>query len=142
MDTQSMQTDLVIANKVEELTRVAEFLEELGDKWDLPPALVMQVNLALEETLTNTIFYGYDDQIVHDIAMHFGLSGNRLTIAITDDGHEFDPTSRMDPDVSLPAEERPIGGLGIFLIKKVMDEVDYQRKNNRNHLFLTKYIDK
>jgi serine/threonine-protein kinase RsbW len=57
-----------------------------------------------------------------------------------DDGREYDPTLKADPDITLPVEERPIGGLGIFLIKKIMDQVEYLRKDNRNFLMLTKNI--
>lgn len=135
-----MDKVLQVSNQMDELTRVAGFLEELGEEWELPMSLVFSLNLVLEEALTNTILYGYDDENEHAIELHFNLAGDELSLSIVDDGHEYDPTLKADPDITLPAEEREIGGLGIFLIKKMMDTVEYQRKENRNYLNLTKNI--
>ena len=132
---------LRLDNKIDELTRVEGFLEELGDEWELPMPLLFSLNLVLEEALTNIISYGFDDELQHTIEIDFIKTGEELTISIIDDGHEYDPTLKSDPDITLPAEERPIGGLGIFLIKKIMDTVNYQRKDNRNYLILTKIIE-
>lgn len=131
---------LQVNNQVDELTRVAGFLEELGEEWGLAMPLIFSLNLVLEEALTNIISYGYDDESMHTIKIYFRKNGEVLSISIIDDGHEYDPTLRSDPDITLSAEERPVGGLGIFLIKKVMDNVEYQRKENQNYLILTKNI--
>ena len=133
---------LILGNRVEELTKMETFLEELGTDWNLPMPLVLNLNLALEEAITNIMFYGYDDEESHTILIEFSRTDNQLTIHIIDDGHEYDPTARLDPDITLAAEDRPIGGLGIFLIKKVMDQVDYERKENKNYLKLNKRIEK
>ncbi|MFO7616871.1 MAG: ATP-binding protein [Bacteroidales bacterium] len=140
MDT-TKNKQLILNNQVEELSRVEGFLEELASDWGLPLSLVLSLNLALEEAITNIIFYGYDDDGPHTILVDFTKASNQLKINIVDDGHEYDPTARPDPDITLAAEERPVGGLGIFLIKKVMDQVEYQRKDNKNHLMLTKRIE-
>jgi len=132
---------LQIVNQIGELVRIEAFLEELGDSWEFPLPLVMSLNLVLEEAVTNIVQYGYDDTAEHFIDLLFGLEGDRLTITLVDDGHEYDPTAREDPDIHLPAGERPIGGLGIFLIRKIMDTVVYQRKENKNYLILTKKIE-
>ncbi len=129
---------LLVSNQVDELPRVEAFLEEASEEWDLSVPLVYRLNLALEEALANIIAYGYDDKNHHEIEIELVKATGDLTITIKDDGHEYNPTLKADPDVSLPAEEREIGGLGIFLIKKIMDKVEYQRKENRNHLILTK----
>jgi anti-sigma regulatory factor (Ser/Thr protein kinase) len=102
--------------------------------------LVFSLNLVLEEALTNTILYGYDDENRHEIEVIFSKDGDILSVTIADDGHEYDPTLKEDPDITLAAEDRPIGGLGIFLIKKIMDTVEYRRKENKNYLILTKNI--
>jgi len=136
-----MDKVLLVNNKIEELTKVAQFMEDLGEEWGLPVPLVFSLNLVLEEALTNTISYGFDDDGNHTIEIHFSKTGSLLSIIITDDGHEYDPTQKKDPDISLAAEERPIGGLGIFLIKKIMDTVRYKRTDNRNNLILTKNIE-
>jgi serine/threonine-protein kinase RsbW len=133
--------DLKIVNQIGELVRIEAFLEELGDTWGFPMPLVMSLNLVLEEAVTNIVQYGYDDTGEHFIDLIFGLEGDLLTITIIDDGHEYDPTAKEDPDITLPAGERPIGGLGIFLIRKIMDTVVYQRKANKNYLILTKKIE-
>jgi len=140
MNTETLHTEIQIVNQIDELSRIAGFLDELAEEWDLPMPLVMSINLVLEEALTNVILYGFDDENKHSIKIEFGKSGDLLTISIIDDGHEYDPTLKEDPDITLAADERPIGGLGIFLIKKIMDTVEYQRINSNNHLILTKNI--
>jgi len=94
----------------------------------------------LEEAVSNVIFYAFDDEKEHDIKIVISLENKILSIEIIDDGKPFDPTARKEPDVSLPAEDRPIGGLGIFLIRKMMDNVTYTRHNNLNTLTLLKNI--
>jgi anti-sigma regulatory factor (Ser/Thr protein kinase) len=140
MNTETLHTEIQIVNQIDELSRIAGFLDELAEEWDLPMPLVLSINLVLEEALTNVILYGFDDENKHTISIEFGKSGDLLTISIIDDGHEYDPTLKEDPDITLAADERPIGGLGIYLIKKIMDIVEYQRINSKNHLILTKNI--
>lgn len=141
MDKISADKILQVKNQIDELTRVAVFIEELGDEWELPIPLVFSLNLVLEEALTNTILYGFDDENQHTIDVLFNKTGDVLHISIVDDGHEYDPTLKDDPDITLAAADRPIGGLGIFLIKKIMDTIEYQRKENKNYLILTKTIE-
>ncbi len=141
MNTQPERTILKIENQIGELARLEEFLERLSEEWDLSVPFVMAVNLALEEALTNTISYGFDDSLVHIIEISFGKSEKELSIVISDDGRPYDPTLKEDPDITLAATDRPIGGLGIYLIKKTMDKVAYERKGNRNHLILTKILE-
>ena len=131
---------LRVVNQIGELSRVEVFLEELAEEWSLPTPFVFSINPVLEEALTNIILYGFDNDSQHTIDVCFTKTGNELSISIFDDGHEYDPTLKTDPDITLPLDERPIGGLGIFLVKKIMDKVEYQRKENRNILILTKNI--
>lgn len=140
MDKKSKEKFLRVSNQIDELTRVQVFLEELGDEWEMPVALVMSINLVMEEALTNTILYGYDDDNAHTIEVTFALNGDHLMITLVDDGHAYDPTLKKDPDITAAAEDRNIGGLGIFLIKKIMDKVEYTRIGNENYLILTKNI--
>lgn len=130
--------EIVIRNNVDELSILAVKIEELAEKWELPMALTMNLNLVLEEAVSNVIFYAFNPDEKHDINISLSLELNKLTIEITDDGIAFDPTLREQPDLTLPAEERPIGGLGIFLISKIMDSVIYSRQNNMNKLTLIK----
>ena len=131
---------IVIMNKVDELPILAVKIEGLAEKWELPMALTMNLNLVLEEAVSNVIFYAFKDQEKHEINISLSLEKNTLAIEITDEGIAFDPTLREQPDLTLSAEERPVGGLGIFLISKIMDTVNYSRNNNQNKLTLTKNI--
>lgn len=130
----------VIENQVRELTTVAELIMELSQKWELSPALAMNINLVIEEALTNIIFYAFPDNGKHEIKVSVALTNHQLTIKITDDGIPFNPLSQQQPDITLPAEERPVGGLGIFLISQMMDKMHYSRQHNQNILKLNKRI--
>ncbi len=132
---------LTIHNKIEELNKVAEFVEQIGEQMSLSPALVMNLNLVLEETISNVILYSYKDlPETKPIEIAAWRSDDNLVFSITDSGAEFDPTLKGDPDITLSAEERPIGGLGIFLVKQIMNEVEYQRVNGNNVLTMAKKI--
>ena len=140
MNRDTFNSVLRVENRLDELTRVASFLNDLGVEWTLSERLVNSLNLVLEEALTNIILHGFNDENRHIIEINFNKSGMEIFISIIDDGIAFDPTIKQDPDILLSAEERPIGGLGVFLIKSMMDKVDYQRVDGRNILNLTKII--
>lgn len=130
----------VFQNELSELNKLSDKLEMLGDEWDLSSGIVMNVNLALEELVTNTIFYGIKDDNPHVISVSFQLDEYVLSVEIRDDGIPFNPLEMKEPDVDLPAEEREIGGLGIFLVKKVMDSFDYCREGHYNVITLKKKL--
>jgi serine/threonine-protein kinase RsbW len=130
----------VIENQIGELSSLAEKIDELAEEWKLSPGLAINLNLVIEEAVSNIIFYAFKDKQKHDIEISVSLENNRLTIKITDDGIPFNPLAQQQPDINLPAEERPIGGLGIFLISQIMDEMKYERNKNNNILTLTKSI--
>ena len=137
---ENMQT-LIISNKLEELSKVTQFIEQIGEEMSLSPALVMNLNLVMEEAISNVILYAYQDtQDTRQITITVSRKFDKLILNIIDDGAAFDPTLKEDPDINLPAEERPVGGLGIFLIKRIMDEVEYLRVNKNNVLTLVKKI--
>ena len=129
---------LQVDNNIDELSRIADFIEQLGGEWSFQPSLTFQLNLVLEEAFANIVSYGYDDVEVHRVEILFSYSNPELSITICDDGHEYDPTQRAELDITLPAEERPVGGLGIYLIRKFMDSVEYRRIDNKNYLILSK----
>jgi serine/threonine-protein kinase RsbW len=135
-----MQKHFNINNNIEQLPILAEELEKLGEEWQLDMLVVTNLNLALEEAISNIIFYAYDDNDEHEIMIKAIKKDKLIVLTITDDGTPFDPTKKEEPDVSLSAEERQIGGLGIFLIHKIMDTVEYKRENEKNILTLTKSI--
>jgi len=130
----------MVNNQIDELARVAVFMEETGDDWNFPMSLVLNLNLVLEEALTNIILYGFEGDARHTIEVHLKKTGDDLSIEIIDDGKAFDPTNVADPDITLSVENRAVGGLGIFLIRKIMDTVEYKRIANKNNLILKKNI--
>jgi len=140
MVTQMKEETIHIKNKVDQLSVLAEKLEQLGEKWELPLPLVTNLNLVLEEAVSNIIFYAYDDEKQHQIDILINIDNDVLTIMIIDDGKPFDPTQSKTPDINLPAEEREIGGLGIFLMGKIMDTLKYKREEQKNILTLKKSL--
>ena len=133
-----MHKKLIVKNNISELERLEDFLEDLQKKWNLPASLMPSVNLALEEALTNVIFYAFEKDSEHEIELDFKRKNNQLTMVISDNGKPYDPTAKTDPDINLSVENRPIGGLGIFLIKQVMDKISYQRNGNLNKFTMVK----
>lgn len=136
-----MEQHFQLVNKMEELNRLTPWLEDLGEEWSIPMPQLLSINVVLEEALSNVIFYGFKDTEEHHIDIHFTLEGSTLSILIVDDGLEFDPTLKSDPDLSLSVEDIPIGGLGIYMIKKIMNTVEYHRENQKNYLLLKKTIE-
>lgn len=139
MSTSSHLT-LSLKNDLAEITRASAAVEELGERHDATPDAIYAINLALEEVLTNTISYGYDDGAAHEIVVEFNLQENELTVTLTDDARPFDPLQAPAPDVNAALEDRPIGGLGIHLVKTMMDGMRYRREQEKNILTLIKKI--
>ncbi len=140
MDKAMERHTLTLTNKISELEKIRDGLERLGEEWGIDPQTCMSVNLALEEAFTNIVNYAFENNDPQEIVIDMNKADDRLSITITDEGRPYDPTQNPEPDTSLPAEERPIGGLGIFLIRKIMDEVAYERNGNKNHLTLVKQL--
>jgi anti-sigma regulatory factor (Ser/Thr protein kinase) len=140
MEENEHTLSLRLSNELGELSRLQEVIESLPGRMNLPPGMIMPINLALEEAFTNIVNYAFNDKDPHAIGVDITRREKRLEIRITDDGRPYDPTAREDPDVALPAEDRKVGGLGIFLIKKIMDEVVYRRENEKNILTLIKSL--
>ena len=130
---------LCIASDLSELERLHDAVAELGEAGDWPPDLVYQVDLVLEELIVNTVNYGYDDDARHEIEVTLTSDEDVFTVEIIDDGHAFNPLSDgPEPDLDAGIEDRPIGGLGIHLMRVMMDDVHYRREENKNHLTLIK----
>src|SRR6185436_19483438 len=98
------------------------------------------VNLALDELVTNVIKYGYDDADEHRIQVTVTVDGGLLTLSMDDDGKPFNPLEAPPPDLDLPIEERPIGGLGVFIVRSLADSLAYRREQGHNILTLTKKL--
>src|SRR4051794_9450263 len=118
-------TAIELKNDLAELERLAAALAEFGNRHALPARLVSELNLALEEIITNIISYGFEDSAAHTIRIELQLTDRLLTTRVEDDGRPFDPLDAGEPDVSAALEDRPVGGLGILLVRKLMDHVVY-----------------
>ncbi|MBQ8099823.1 MAG: SpoIIE family protein phosphatase [Paludibacteraceae bacterium] len=131
---------LVMRNDIRQIPTLAEWVEELH----VPSQLNMPINLALEETVSNVMLYAYpgrnDGKVFVEYTETEDAQGKRLIFTVSDSGIAFDPTQKAEPDISLPAEDREIGGLGIHLVRQLMDEIRYERTSNKNILTLVKHI--
>ena len=131
---------ITLPNDVESVPRLASFIEEVAERQGADMSVIMSINLALEEAVVNVMNYAYPEGTRGEIDITASFSDNTLIFTISDAGAPFDPTKVSDPDTSLSAEDRPIGGLGIHLVRQIMDEVAYRYENNRNMLTLKKKI--
>lgn len=135
-----MRKEIKLKNQVSELDLMAQFIEETGEELGLDMELLMNLNLVLEEMVSNIIFYAYPDGTEGTIELAVESDGKELTFFINDYGREFDPTQKDDPDVSINPAERDIGGMGIFIVRNIMDKVTYQRLNGKNILTMKKVL--
>ncbi len=133
-----MVKSLTIKNDIKYLSRVNDLLQVATDKYDLNNTDFMNLKLALEEAVVNIISYAYPGETDKTITIQIEFQPKKMIITITDMGIPFDPTSKKEPDISLPLEERPIGGLGTYLVKQLMTNVTYKRLGGKNILTLIK----
>ncbi|MBN1345576.1 MAG: ATP-binding protein [Phycisphaerae bacterium] len=131
---------VVLKNDLAEIGRLADVVAAFGARNGLPERDVHAIHLALEEVVTNVISYGYEDDERHDISVSLCVEGDGIVLEVRDDGRAFDPTRVPDPDVERPLAERPIGGLGLFLVRKSMDSVEYRRERDENVLSMTRSL--
>jgi len=129
-----------LKNDQSELDRLCEACEELGKSIGLSDKSVFEINLALDELFTNIISYGFKDQKEHSIKIDISVDDNQLHMRIEDDGIPFNPLAVKPPDFQCGIEECQIGGLGIHLIKKLMDDFQYQRVGDKNVIKLKRKI--
>src|SRR5262245_38453693 len=130
--------DFSIKNNLAEIETLTESIVSHCQKNGIDEAACYEVRLALEEAISNTIKYGYDDQQPHTIVVRVGFENRELILEIEDDANEFNPLEAPAPDLSLPVEQKPIGRLGIFLMRSVMDQLDYRRVGAKNRLRMMK----
>ena len=107
---------------------------------ELPAKVIHDVQLALDEVVTNIVEYGYDDDDKHFIDIKFILNEQSLKIIIIDDANPYNILDKENPDTSLSLDDKPIGGLGIYLVKHLMTNIDYDYRDGKNHLLLTKSL--
>ena len=136
-----MRKEIRIKNQISELEHVAKFIEEIGEELGLSMELQMNLNLVMEEMVSNVIFYAYPQEVDAEIELVAKSDGKELTFVLTDQGREFDPTAKEDADPNVNPAEREIGGMGIFIVKNIMNQVTYQRLDGKNLLTMTKGIE-
>ncbi len=138
--TEQQERHLILHNDIQQIPQLAEFVETIAEEKLLDQSLAMSLNLALEEAVTNVILYAYPKGADGLVDVEAILKPHSLEFIITDSGVPFDPTAVPEADVTLSADERPIGGLGIYLVNKLMDELHYQRIDDKNVLSMKKNI--
>jgi anti-sigma regulatory factor (Ser/Thr protein kinase) len=131
---------VILRNQRSELQRVARIAEEFGAAAGVPDEDVMTINLVLDEVVANVIENAYEAGGEHEIHVSLAREADRVTIRVEDEGRPFDPLQAPPPDLDLPLEDRPIGGLGIHIVRSVMDAVEYERRDGRNVLTMHKTI--
>jgi len=131
---------LTIGADLGEVARVQAALAEFADAHAVPAAARRSLGVVVDELLTNTISYGFAGRDGGEVTVAVELSADRLTVTLSDDGTPFDPLSAAAPDLAAPVEERRIGGLGIHLVRRMMDDVGYRRSAGRNVVTLAKRL--
>ncbi len=131
-----------LKNDLSELEQLCQTCEEVGRDINISDKAIFEMNLALDELFTNIISYGFNDQQEHTIKINIAIEGNQLQMRIEDDGVPFNPLESKTPEFQCGIEECKIGGLGIHLIRKLMDDIQYQRVADKNILVLRRKIKK
>lgn len=133
--------ELNISATIENIAAVTAFVDEQLEELDCPMKTQLQVDVAIDELFGNIAHYAYNPE-VGAATVRVEVTENPLSVVITfiDNGVPYDPLAKADPDVTLSAEEREIGGLGIYMVKKSMDDISYEYKNGQNILRIKKHI--
>ena len=133
--------ELIVDAKTENLNTVLDFVNRQLDQYESSMKIRMQLDVAVEELFVNIAHYAYDNEM-GKATIQVEVNKEPLSVIITfiDQGKPYDPLAKPDPDITLPAEERPIGGLGIFMVKKSMDNVKYEYKDGSNILTIEKNL--
>ncbi|MBQ6755879.1 MAG: ATP-binding protein [Oscillospiraceae bacterium] len=131
-------SEITLAATTENIGAVTAFVDEELEKVDCPIKAQMQIDVAIDELFSNIALYAYENG--GDATVIFDFADGVVSLTFTDSGKPYDPTKKDDPDTTLSAEEREIGGLGIFLVKKTMDSIDYRYEDGKNILTIKKTI--
>ncbi len=129
-----------LKSNLSELNTLCRHLEDCGSLMNLPQKCLVEINLGLDELFTNIISYGFKDDSEHQIKISLAKDNETLVVKVEDDGVPFNPLEVAAPDVSHDLDSINIGGLGIHLVKNMMDDVDYQRVEGKNKLIMKKCV--
>ena len=133
----AQSVEIVIRNSIAELANLRDGLERIGAKLGVPGKPLMQLQVALDEVASNVIKYGWPDGGNHELCVRITGQQDRIEVEIVDDGREFDPRLAPPPEAA-PAGRRRPGGLGIHMVKQLVDRVDYERVGGHNRTVMTK----
>jgi anti-sigma regulatory factor (Ser/Thr protein kinase) len=131
--------EIVLKNQPSEKQRVGQALEHFGRQHALPDAAIRAADLALEEHLTNLMKYGFADNLEHQIKVRFSLPAD-FVVEVEDDGRPFNPLNQPEVDITTPLDSKPIGGLGIHLMRRCMDHLEYHSHDGKNVLRMRKRL--
>ena len=133
--------EITVPAVIENVAKVTAFVDEFLEANDCPMKAMMQIDIAIDELFSNVAYYAYNEGN-GDITIKVCILDNpkRVSLSFIDNGKMYNPLEREDPDTHLSAEERGIGGLGIFIVKKSMDNVFYEYKDSQNILTIEKYL--
>jgi anti-sigma regulatory factor (Ser/Thr protein kinase) len=133
--------ELTVDAAIENIPAVTAFVEEQLEQYNCPMKAQMQIDIAIDELFSNIARYAYTPK-TGKATVRVEVTENPMAVVITfiDNGVPYDPLAKADPNVSLPADERQIGGLGIFMVKKSMDDISYEYKDGQNILTIKKHI--
>lgn len=140
MENVRLQRSLTLPNDINTIPQLNEFIDAVCEELEIDMALAMSLNLAMEEAVVNVMDYAYPEGTEGEVDIEAIADETQLHFTISDSGKPFDPTAKEEVDTTLSAEERPIGGLGIHLIRQLMDNISYERKDGKNILRLSKNI--
>ena len=135
-----MQHSITLTNDIEQVPQLADFVDMVCEEVGFDPSIAIQMNLAIEEAVVNVMSYAYPVSTVGNVSIEAQADDDCLTFTIIDNGTPFDPTAKSEVDTTLSAEERPIGGLGIHLVRQLMDGINYERIDGKNILTLRKKL--
>lgn len=138
----SKRYQITRAAELESLSVFRQFISDCCDRHNVPEGAVFDLKLAVDEACTNVIEHGYKGMDPGSIILSFRIEPDRVLVQITDFGRVFEPASAPQPDVEAALEDRPMGGMGLYLIYKTMDNIDYQSSEDGNTLTFTKFIRK
>ena len=130
--------EITVPAKVDNIPEVTEFVDSILEACDCPMKVQMQIDIAIDEIFSNIAFYAYDNEGDATVVIDTEKEPGVIHLTFIDSGKPYDPLEKEDPDVTLSAEERNIGGLGIFMVKKSMDDMVYEYTDGKNILKLKK----
>lgn len=125
---------------LKEIERLNQLVRKFGELHEIPSRELYAVNLAIDEVVSNIVQHGYDEPTAHEVVVSIQAAGADVESRVVDQGREFNPLEAEEPDLEAPLQEREIGGLGVHLVRNLMDRTEYRREGAKNVLTMRKRI--